>query len=150
MEECICVANSANNMAGLRLDRPAYVIEQLEVMCSIGILPAERAAPQPLWIDLEVEIAPVALSPAGTSDDIAAVPLDYRLLLEGVRALCNGLWREHYELQETLCHDICQYVLGLSPKITQCHTYVRKPTIDKAARAVGYKATMHQSRDRTS
>jgi dihydroneopterin aldolase len=71
-------------------------IDHLEFDCIIGIYPHERAAVQPLQIDMRLGVAPV--SEAARCDDIAAT-VDYQRVCETVMAVATI---GQFQLVETL------------------------------------------------
>lgn len=78
-------------------------ITDLRVDAVIGILPHERAAPQPLVLDLE--LATDIRTPAESGD--IADALDYKKLSDGVRGFVAA--SEEF-LLETLAERICAFV----------------------------------------
>jgi dihydroneopterin aldolase len=95
------------------------LLEGLEVTMGLGIHPEERAAPQRVMVDVEMECA----YPAVPEDRIDAV-VDYDFLRESVRTLSQG---SHIELQETLCEEIARLALG-DPRVQRVR--VRSMKID--------------------
>ncbi len=70
-----------------------------------GVLPEERARPQPFEIDLDVE---VDLRPAGRSDALADT-VDYGALAEAVAGLVGS---ERFDLLERLAERIAEVALA--------------------------------------
>lgn len=101
----------------------------LEVMCSIGIYESERRSPQRIIIDIAIFTAAV---PDGADDRIEEV-VDYDFLREGIARLCK---EGHFDLQETLCREICALCLGHSG-VLGAAVSTRKPDIYRDAQAVG-------------
>jgi dihydroneopterin aldolase len=89
-----------------------------------GVLPEEKAAPQPFEVDVELAID---LRPAGESDDLART-VDYRDAFEIARAVVEGPTRE---LIETLAESIAAGLLGRFGHlgVTEVVVRVRKPAV---------------------
>jgi 7,8-dihydroneopterin aldolase/epimerase/oxygenase len=106
------------------------LIEGLTVHCIVGVLPAERCAPQRLLVDAEVDLDFAA---AAAQDDVAAT-LDYaraadlltRLAVEG-----------RFQLVETYVSRACDALLGMHPGAMRVCVSARKPDILPQCRAVG-------------
>ena len=84
-----------------------------------GASAEERALPQPLEVDLEVE-ADVTL--AARSDDLSDA-IDYGPLIDICRAVVEG---RSFRLLEAIAGAICDSVLGAAPKATAVTVRVRK------------------------
>lgn len=86
----------------------AHTIELrgLRVVAHVGVLPEERARPQPLRVDLDVEVAR-----ASRNDDLGST-IDYAALCDLVAAtLLEG--RRH--LLESACDDVAAAILDAYP-----------------------------------
>ena len=79
-------------------------IHDLVAECHIGVFEWERARPQSLWIDLELEID-AARTTAG--DDVQAT-IDYGRLVTSVKQLVQS---KPYRLLETMTEEIAALVL---------------------------------------
>lgn len=98
-----------------------------ELAVSIGIYEQERAAPQPLRIDVALAITRPA------TDDAIDATLDYDFLRTEIAALAAA---RHYDLQETLCADIlalCRAQAGVTGALAR----TAKTSIYPDAEAVG-------------
>ena len=112
----------------------SILLSGFEIMASIGIHDFERAAPQRLLIDVEIDLAATA-RPA--EDEIAQV-LDYDFLRAEISRL---IAERHYMLQETLCHDIAE--ICIAKDATQRVTvYSRKPDVYPDCQSVGFRLTL--------
>ena len=78
-------------------------LEGLELTMGLGIHPEERAAPQRVVVNVEMECA----YPARPDDRIDAV-VDYDFLRIGIHKLVES---RHIDLQETLCEEIAALAL---------------------------------------
>lgn len=94
------------------------VLRGLRALGTHGVLAAERDAPQPFEVDLEVELD---LAPAGASDDLADT-VDYG----GLAALAvDVVAGEHHALLERLAERIAEAVMD-DPRVTGVTVEVRK------------------------
>ncbi|WP_298264864.1 dihydroneopterin aldolase [Acidocella sp.] len=112
------------------------ILRGFAVQASIGIHDFERAAPQRLLIDIELTLDDAAPPDA----DVIGHVLDYDFLRQETTAL---LARRHYDLQETLCHDIAAFCLA-RPQVRAVMVYSRKPDVYPDCESVGYR--LHMSR----
>jgi len=89
-----------------------------------GVLPEEKATPQPFEVDVELALD---LRLAGESDDLAAT-VDYREAFEIARAVVEGPTRE---LIEALAESIAARLLGaFGPQgVGEVVVRVRKPAV---------------------
>jgi dihydroneopterin aldolase len=86
----------------------------------VGVLPREREIPQPIDIDVTVELASGS-APAG-----ATIPvLDYRQLYEIAH---DAVKPDHTELLEQIATRIADRVFGL-PDVASVKVAVRKPEV---------------------
>jgi len=74
---------------------------------NLGILDAEKSAPQPIQVDAELSLGPQPLLPH--DDDITHV-LDYRKVRKIIIDECTAV---HVNLLETLIGKLCNRLLGL-------------------------------------
>ena len=76
----------------------------LRVTCVVGVLDHERAAPQPLSIDVDIH---TDLSRAGASDDLADT-IDYGAACDRIVALCAAAEPRLLErLADLIASDLC-------------------------------------------
>ena len=80
-----------------------------------GVGADERAKPQPLVVDLELEV--------DARDDDLETTADYRLVTEAVRTLVA---EESFHLMETVAERIAAAVVAV-PGVRRCRVAVRKP-----------------------
>jgi dihydroneopterin aldolase len=85
----------------------------------VGVLPAERAADQPLEIDVDLV---VDLAAAGASDALADT-VDYGAVCDAVAAAVRA---GHVDLLERLASRIADTVLAVDPRIAAVDLAVRK------------------------
>ncbi len=95
-------------------------ITGLTILSRVGCLPIEQAVPQPIEVDLVLEMD---LKPVGKTDDIRQ-GVDYRKVCDAVRAV---LEQNNFRLLETAAFSIGQRVLELFPKVQRVKVTVRKP-----------------------
>ena len=80
------------------------IIKDLVAECRVGVLDAEQAKPQPIWVDLELTIDAAA---AAAKDDVTKA-VDYSRLVTVVR---EQMQRKPYRLLETLAEDVAGVTL---------------------------------------
>lgn len=102
----------------------------IEVACIIGTHPQERAAPQELIVDLELE---TDCSTAGASDNLED-SVDYERLTSRVRELAS---QSACHLLETLAEQLAKQVLASSRRIAAVLVRVTKPGALPGTLAVG-------------
>jgi len=95
-------------------------IEQLEIICIVGILDHERKFPQKVLmdIDLEMDLNPFLVS--RNLEDSA----DYA---EIASFLTKWITEAQFDLLETLAIESCNIVLKKWTQISQCKITVKKP-----------------------
>jgi len=91
----------------------------LRVVASVGVLAEEHARPQPLEIDITIELD---LGPAGRSDALAET-VDYSAMVELASRLAT---ERHHELLESIADGICQAAIDLDPRVEAVDVAVRK------------------------
>lgn len=106
------------------------IIADLSIDCIVGILPHERVAEQPLWLDVELDLD---FGPAAQSESVAFT-VDYAAVS---MALIDHIRHKQYQLVETLAVDCCQLILAAHPRVTRVKITVKKPAAVPAARYVG-------------
>jgi dihydroneopterin aldolase len=87
-----------------------------------GVTDEEREAPQPIEVDLDVELD---LRPAGTSDDLAQT-VDYGDVFEACRRVVEG---ESYHLLEGIAEALAARVLDGFPQVRAVNVNVKKPGV---------------------
>ena len=107
------------------------LLEGLEVVMGLGIHAEERAAPQRVILNVEMEC--VYYDPP--QDQIDAV-VDYDFLREGIIRLTNS---RHFELQETLCDAVAALAFA-DPAVVRVTVRSMKPDIYPDAR-IGCEVT---------
>lgn len=107
-----------------------YFFRGLSLQVSIGVLAAEKAAPQRILIDFEYDCR----EGSAPSDQIASV-LDYDNVRREVAAIAQ---KGHFNLQETLCREILASLLA-HPQVIRAKVEVRKPDIYADVDAVGVR-----------
>lgn len=105
------------------MDAPAgdrIELRGLRVLGSHGVLPDERARPQPFSVDVDAYLDMV---PAGRSDDLGRT-VDYGRL---VHAVVDVLAREQsFQLLEAMAEAVACRLLGLDGRVTTVSVTVRK------------------------
>jgi dihydroneopterin aldolase len=114
----------------------SLVLRGLLVSASIGVHDFERENRQNILIDIELNMA----NPERPKRDDISEVLDYRFLHSAVQ---NLLGNRHYELQETLTHDIADICLA-RPEVTRVSIHTRKPDIYKDVESIGYNLTVEK------
>ncbi len=109
----------------------SILLSGFAVDASIGVHDFERTGPQRLLIDIELHLASAARPGA---DDIGQV-LNYDFLRSKTQAL---LALRHYELQETLAHDIASFCLARA-EVAAVTIYTRKPDVYPDCDSIGYR-----------
>ena len=104
------------------------VISELAAQCRIGVSLEEQAAPQPIWIDLELEIDAAS---AARQDDVRHAA-DYAALVSSVKQLIES---KPYHLMETMAEDVAFLVLE---RFATDHVFVRVKK--RALPEIGYAA----------
>ena len=107
------------------------LLRGFEVLANIGVHAHEKDGPQRLLIDIELTLSSAARPAA---DDIAAV-LNYDFLREETHKL---LAARHYELQETLAHDIAGICLA-HPQVSAATIHTSKPDVYPDCASIGYR-----------
>ena len=101
------------------MTRDRLEIRQLRVVAPVGLLDVERASPQPLEIDIDVE---VDLSEAGASDDERFM-VSYAVVTERAAEIALS---SHHDLLESLATEIGTATLSLSTTIEAVEVTVTK------------------------
>lgn len=114
---------------GLRADQLHVFVDGLVLPVSVGILPEEHLAPQPVRFDIDLV---VAVTPPLTSDDIADT-VSYADVVAQVKAICAA---GHIELLETLAERVAETVLA-DRRVEWVRVRVAKPEIIAEAASVG-------------
>ncbi len=101
-------------------------LKNLRVDCIVGIYAHERAATQPVFIDVELDYD---FAVPAASDAIADA-VDY----DGVaRGLTDLLDRRRFQLIETMAEESAAMLLALAPQVTAVRLEIRKPEAVPAA-----------------
>ena len=103
-------------------------IQDLAAECRIGVTEEERAAPQTIWVDLELA---VDAARAAARDDVRST-VDYAALVGSVRELAQS---RPYRLLETMAEEVASLVLGESGT-----SWVRVQVRKRALAGIGYAA----------
>ena len=80
------------------------IISNLELSCRLGVYEREQAAPQPVWVDLEVEID---ARRAAAQDDVREA-LDYARLVSLVKQRVES---QAFHLLETMAEQVAALIL---------------------------------------
>mgnify|MGYP001212002046 CR=1 FL=1 len=114
-------------------------IEGLHVLAQVGVLAHEFGAPQPVLINLSVDLPAAPTVPA--RDELSQV-LDYRRLRELAKTEAE---REHTHLLETLAGRIAERALGL-PGVAAARVRVAKPQVFADCDVVSVEVHVQQTR----
>lgn len=112
-------------------------INDLRLECIIGVLPYEREAPQPLWINVTLTCD---LGRAGESDDLHDT-LDYKALADGITELAEG---SSFFLIERLADAVAFHCLK-SPFVNAVTVRIDKPQALENARSAAVQITRTRS-----
>jgi dihydroneopterin aldolase len=115
----------------MTISRRRIFFRDLELQVSIGIHDFEQNGPQRVVINIDLELDG---GDAEIGDDIANV-LDYDRVRERIATLIDG---RHFNLQETLCHDIVASLSDL-PGVDRIRVSTEKPDVYPDCDAVGYE-----------
>ncbi|WP_170942903.1 dihydroneopterin aldolase [Candidatus Dactylopiibacterium carminicum] len=107
-------------------------IREFSLPVSIGFYEAEKLRPQRVLIDVDLLLAPLR---GAMPDDVRAT-VNYDLIHQAIPPLVAG---RHFDLQETLCHEILSLCAGLKG-VTGARVWVRKPDIYADCESAGYSA----------
>ncbi len=105
-------------------------IEGLQLEARIGVYSHEKRAPQPLILDVELELSPRLL--AGAKTDCLEGVLDYDRV---GRLLRSTVQSGSFDLQETLCLALLERLLALDG-VLSARVKTSKPVAWPDARAV--------------
>ena len=109
----------------------SLILQGFEVDARIGIHDFERTGPQRLLIDIELHLASATRPETDAIDQV----LNYDFLRSKTLAL---LALRHYELQETLAHDIASFCLA-EPQVAAVTIHTSKPDVYPDCESVGYR-----------
>ncbi|MBL4585107.1 MAG: dihydroneopterin aldolase [Pseudomonadales bacterium] len=115
------------------------LIDRLELECIIGILPAERITPQPLFIDVEMDCDFTA---AAASEHVSDT-VNYAEIATLLEELVH---KKAYQLVETLVAQACDLILETEPRVQRVVVTTRKPNAVDNADAVGARMEKHRQR----
>jgi len=96
-------------------------VRQLQVDCIVGIYPHERAAEQPVLLDLEIDYDFAAAAASDSIGDAA----DYDLLVSSVTQLIKA---RQFQLIETMAEEIAALLLSRFASAQTVRLEIRKPT----------------------
>ena len=105
------------------------LLEDFRLPVSIGIHDFERSAPQMVVVNVELELSDEMPDPHDRIEDA----LDYDFIRAGIMAIIKN---RHFNLQETLCQEILELVLGRSG-ICRAKVSTRKPDVYPDCEGVG-------------
>lgn len=106
-------------------------LEDYEIVVSIGVHDFEMKSPQRVLVNVELDLAPKT----PPTQDLIGEVLDYDFLRERIQDM---IVERHFQLQETLCHEIAAMCLGC-PGVVRVRISTRKPDVYSDCRAVGYE-----------
>lgn len=114
-------------------------LEEIEVMCSIGLHDFERKAPQRVLVWVEIWLSPAAEPVA----DSVAETLDYDTVRHSVMEIAGS---RHFDLQETLARCILDRLVVLRDVI-DVSIRTAKPDVYPDCKLVAYRISTRGSRD---
>ena len=100
----------------------AITLRAMRFHALVGILPHERTNPQPIEIDLTVDV--VSVPGAGRGDEDAVV--DYRRLYDVTAAVIDA---GHIDYLEAIADRVVEAAFGTSDRVTRARVSVRKPHV---------------------
>ncbi len=117
------------------------IIERLEFQGYCGVSEAEREAPQPMAVDLELSRD---MAPAAAADDLART-VDYLKVTEQVLAIVQT---QRFRLLETMAERLAQAILAEFP-VAEVTLWVRKlkPPVKGVRESTGAKITRQAADD---
>ncbi|MEK7221700.1 MAG: dihydroneopterin aldolase [Nitrospirota bacterium] len=117
------------------------IIERLEFQGYCGVTEAEREAPQPMAVDLELSLD---MAPAAATDDLVRT-VDYLRVTERVLAIAQT---QRFHLLETMAERMAQAILS-EFAITEVALWVRKlkPPVKGVRESTGAKITRQAADD---
>jgi len=116
------------------VSRDRIEVSGLRIVATHGVLPHERAAPQPFELDLVLELD---AAPAGRSDRLEDT-VDYGAVVDCAAGVARG---RSFLLLEALADAVAAAVLDLDPRLASAEVAVRKlrPPIREDLSAVGVR-----------
>jgi len=117
------------------------IIERLEFQGYCGVTEAEREAPQPMAVDLELSLD---MAPAAATDDLVRT-VDYLRVTERVLAIAQT---QRFHLLETVAERMAQAILS-EFAVTEVALWVRKlkPQVKGVRESTGAKITRQAADD---
>lgn len=106
-------------------------LEEIEVICSIGLHDFERAEKQRVLIDVELMLA----SDREPSADNVGETLNYDDVRDAVIRIAEA---RHYDLQETLARSIFDHIRGMRD-VTGLMIQTQKPDVYPNCKTVAYR-----------
>lgn len=113
------------------------LIEGLEIMMSIGLLPEEKQQKQRVLIDASLDIEPMEQYAEDIDNTVC-----YASVAQTIEAIAQ---EKHYDLVESLSTDITEQCLN-KYNVQKMSVTVKKPDILKNADAVGFTMTRSKIR----
>ena len=107
------------------------ILQEVEVICSIGLHEAERAEKQRVLIDVEVRLSP---DREPTADNVQDT-LDYD---EVTGAVLDVAQARHYDLQETMARHIFDALVGMRDVIGVT-IQTQKPDVYPNCKTIAYR-----------
>lgn len=107
-------------------------IREFSQLVSIGFYEVEKRRPQRVLIDVDLHLAPLAHE---IPDEVSA-SVNYDRVHQAIPKLVAG---RHFNLQETLCHEILALCAKLEG-VRGARVWVRKPDIYADCESAGYEA----------
>lgn len=117
---------------GLKIVNRRIRIRKYGLPVSIGFYEVERQRPQRVLIDIDLHLAPLC----GSMPDDVGATVNYDLVHRAIPGLVAD---RHFNLQETLCHELLALCMALEG-VVGARIWVRKPDIYADCESAGYEA----------
>lgn len=111
------------------------LLENLLVECIIGILSHERATPQRLLLDIQLETSFAAAAASDHVDDT----VNYARVADELAELAIS---RQFQLVETLVAESCEQILTRYPGVNRVTVTARKPDVMPGELVVGARLEM--------
>jgi len=115
------VASSAANN-DYKISRQSVLVQDLELMMSIGIHDFEKEKPQRVMVNIDLEIDKDSKPQSDNIDQV----ISYVDIIEQVQKLAQS---KHYELVETFANDVASACLGMGDQTQKVSVKIQKPDV---------------------
>ncbi len=125
------------NDLGQGTETRRILLTRYEVEVRMGIHEFEQAAPQRVWVSVELLLGPGRRPETDSIEDV----LDYDFLRREIRALAES---RHFNLQETFAEEIMTLCMA-RPEVAGARVRCEKPDVYPDTEAVGFELTRNRS-----